>query len=415
MSNWQNNRDGVSYSSDAVRHYKEKYPEAELSFVIGSDCLGALPEWHEADYLAANAVFYVIARPGFPIRKAQIEILAELGFTVKRGFKGEDESSSLVRVAAAFGKTDELLPAEVAAHIEKHNLYNDYTPFTRAFKTFGMKSERIEHTFRAVKAGIKLAKIHGEDVDSVITALILHDIGKYADRGSLLNNNVHVSDEVYKLPSPVIHAHVSAAIARDYFHTSDQIVTAIARHTTGAAGMTALDQIVYLADATEEGRSYEEAPKIAKLAAKDLDRAMRRALKLSIAEVKKNGNTLHADTAEAYAYFRTLCATRAAEAKAAPVFAPKSDKAEKKGKEEKGKKSEKAKEKNLSESKALADYIAARLSEKKGKDVVLINVGQRTVIADYFVVCGANSTTAVRALADYVDEKLSKEQGIEPL
>ncbi|MDE7395621.1 MAG: nicotinate-nicotinamide nucleotide adenylyltransferase, partial [Clostridiales bacterium] len=32
VSKWEIKRDGVSYSSDAVRHYKEKYPEAELSF-----------------------------------------------------------------------------------------------------------------------------------------------------------------------------------------------------------------------------------------------------------------------------------------------------------------------------------------------------------------------------------------------
>ena len=42
-------------------------------------------------------------------------------------------------------------------------------------------------------------------------------------------------------------------------------------------------------------------------------------------------------------------------------------------------------------------------------------MAQKTVLADCFVIAGANSTTAVKAMADYVDEKLSKDHGIEPL
>lgn len=61
----------------------------------------------------------------------------------------------------------------------------------------------------------------------------------------------------------------------------------------------------------------------------------------------------------------------------------------------------------------LAQKIAALLDEKKGKNITVIDLKGKTVIADYFVICSAKSTTAVRALADYVDEKLGGE-GIEP-
>ena len=57
--------------------------------------------------------------------------------------------------------------------------------------------------------------------------------------------------------------------------------------------------------------------------------------------------------------------------------------------------------------------IATLLDEKKGKNITLIELNGKTLIADFFVICSAKSTTAVRALADYVDEKLSAE-GIEP-
>lgn len=62
----------------------------------------------------------------------------------------------------------------------------------------------------------------------------------------------------------------------------------------------------------------------------------------------------------------------------------------------------------------LAKKIAAILDEKKARDIVIIDLSERSIIADYFVIASGRSTTAVKALTDNVDEKLSKE-GIEPL
>ena len=63
---------------------------------------------------------------------------------------------------------------------------------------------------------------------------------------------------------------------------------------------------------------------------------------------------------------------------------------------------------------ALARKIAAVLDEKKASDIVIIDLSDKSIIADYFVIASGRSTTAVKSLTDNVDEKLSKE-GIEPL
>lgn len=63
---------------------------------------------------------------------------------------------------------------------------------------------------------------------------------------------------------------------------------------------------------------------------------------------------------------------------------------------------------------ALARKIAAVLDEKKASDIVIIDLSEKSIIADYFVIASGRSTTAVKSLTDNVDEKLSKE-GIEPL
>lgn len=62
----------------------------------------------------------------------------------------------------------------------------------------------------------------------------------------------------------------------------------------------------------------------------------------------------------------------------------------------------------------LANAIAKILDDKKGKDVKVIAVGDKTIIADYFVLANGNTSTHVRSLADEVEYKLGL-AGVEPM
>ncbi len=64
--------------------------------------------------------------------------------------------------------------------------------------------------------------------------------------------------------------------------------------------------------------------------------------------------------------------------------------------------------------KGLSETIAAILDNKKGKQVTTIDLSDKTVVADYFVIASAYSSTAVKALADAVEEELDK-VGVHPL
>ena len=48
----------------------------------------------------------------------------------------------------------------------------------------------------------------------------------------------------------------------------------------------------------------------------------------------------------------------------------------------------------------LAEAIAAVLDSKKGRDIKVLHVEDKTVIAEYFVVCTGNSSTQIKALAE---------------
>ena len=63
--------------------------------------------------------------------------------------------------------------------------------------------------------------------------------------------------------------------------------------------------------------------------------------------------------------------------------------------------------------KELADAIAEALDAKKAKDIKVLYVEDKTVLAEYFVICTGNSTTQVKALAGEVEYRLGL-RGVEP-
>ncbi|MBO7250466.1 MAG: ribosome silencing factor [Clostridia bacterium] len=61
----------------------------------------------------------------------------------------------------------------------------------------------------------------------------------------------------------------------------------------------------------------------------------------------------------------------------------------------------------------VAEAIAAVLDAKKGKDVKIIHVEEKTVIAEYFVLCTGNSSTQVKGLVGEVEYQLER-RGVKP-
>ncbi len=59
------------------------------------------------------------------------------------------------------------------------------------------------------------------------------------------------------------------------------------------------------------------------------------------------------------------------------------------------------------EPKKIADKIVSILDIKKGGDIKLLEVHSKTVIADYFVICTANSTTQVKSLSDELEYQMA--------
>lgn len=54
----------------------------------------------------------------------------------------------------------------------------------------------------------------------------------------------------------------------------------------------------------------------------------------------------------------------------------------------------------------LASVAARILDDKLGKDISILNISNVSVLADYFVICSADTSTQVRALTSYVKENV---------
>lgn len=67
----------------------------------------------------------------------------------------------------------------------------------------------------------------------------------------------------------------------------------------------------------------------------------------------------------------------------------------------------------IKDSTVLADGICKFLLQKKAYDVVKINVADKTIIADYFIIASGRSTTQVHALCDGVEDFCSKEYALD--
>lgn len=58
----------------------------------------------------------------------------------------------------------------------------------------------------------------------------------------------------------------------------------------------------------------------------------------------------------------------------------------------------------------IAQRVAQLAWEKKGNDIVILDVKKLTDITDYFVIISGESDLHVKALCDYLEEKLEQEQ-----
>ncbi len=431
-------RGGISYSVETARFLYKKYRKigASLTWVIGSEELERLDEWHEIDELKKLVGFLVVSRPGFAPDKDKLDALKKRGIKIRFSkFSGLDISSTVIKIDAAFDKTNKYMPTFVYEAARKYGLFNPYDKYVSALFKYGVTDKRLAHTYGVAVRGAELAKMYGANVHDAVIACILHDIAKYVNTDEYAGKV-----DCTGFPPQTIHAPIGAYIAKREFGVSPEIEHAIFVHATGDANMSLLDEIVYLADKTEAGRSYSEVYLFRYLC--DIDRTL--AMYATLSEVSEfKGNLPCEYASRALEYYADLCKdkvipdlpkntvnthsessrpnTELGEVQSKSIL-PVPDKSVRVVKENNksivavktadGEKSQ-TDDKNPVPF-TIADAVAKELLLHKAHDVDVIDLAGKTIIADYFILASATSTTAVKALYGYIEDLMTKRFGLDP-
>jgi predicted HD superfamily hydrolase involved in NAD metabolism len=132
---------------------------------------------------------------------------------------------------------------------------------TIAWLRENVSEHRVQHILGVEAMSVELAQIHGLDVEKAALAGLMHDLAKYFKPQRLLEMAEAEGlelDPVDLVNPHLLHADVGAIVARDDFQVTDEeVLMAIADHTLGRPGMSALSCVVFLADSLEPGRGDE--------------------------------------------------------------------------------------------------------------------------------------------------------------
>jgi len=72
-------------------------------------------------------------------------------------------------------------------------------------------------------------------------------------------------------------------------------------------------------------------------------------------------------------------------------------------------------EKTLEATEVLKEEVIKGIQEKKGIEIICLNLAKiNSTVCDYFVVCHGTSNTHVSAIAESVEEQVSKNTGLKP-
>ena len=309
-------RAGKSYTSDTLAQLKERYPDDELWLLMGTDMFLTLQAWHAPEKILSLAGIAAFGRT-----EADTEEL----FSVQRDYLYKtypqariftltipgviDVSSTELRQKLAEGTGGALLPPAVYGYILRQGLYGTSADLKnlsisqlRPVALSYLKHKRIPHVLGTEQEAIRLAERYGADVEKARVAALLHDCTKKLDMDAQLALCDHYGielDELERVSLKLLHSKTGAALARDVFGVDEEIYNAIWWHTTGHAGMTLLEKIIYLADYIEPSRDFPGVDKLRQVCYKDLNEGLCLGLEMTIQEMTDMGNPVHRATLEA--------------------------------------------------------------------------------------------------------------------
>lgn len=310
-------REGKSYTYDTLCELKVTYPEDELFLIMGSDMLLCFDSWYRyMDIL--NMVTLCAASRG----DADFSVLEEYARTTLNLDTNRNEivisniepmkcTSSEIRYCILYGgKIVDLVSSEIDRYIKLNLIYD--TPFLEYKKLLRKKLDdfRFYHSLNVAESAKELAFWYGESkedsyLEKAYLAGLLHDCMKNADKNEMLQmikKGGIILNRVEQNNPKLWHAIAGSVFVQSELNITDiETVNAIRYHTTGRAGMSTFEKIIYIADYISLERDYPDVDTMRLLSeTKGLDEAALYSLQYSLKSLSKKKALIHNDSLEFY-------------------------------------------------------------------------------------------------------------------
>ncbi len=137
-----------------------------------------------------------------------------------------------------------------------------------------------DHIRRVEEEAVRFAALHGVDEERARLSALGHDLVRHKKGQELLDLAAAYSltpDAVERASPILVHGPIAAAmLARDYGVEDAELLAGVDCHTTARAGMSKLEQVLFVADKVEPHKLAREAAlaEVKQLAQDDLDAAV---------------------------------------------------------------------------------------------------------------------------------------------
>ena len=127
-----------------------------------------------------------------------------------------------------------------------------------------MNGKRLSHTIEVEREIIRLGEIFLPDrLTELRAAALLHDITKnltFEEHMEIYDKHGAAPSESCIRAHKLLHAQTAVLLIKELYPMYDlpDIISAISNHTSGKAGMSVFDSLLFLADYIEESRTFSD-------------------------------------------------------------------------------------------------------------------------------------------------------------
>ena len=195
------------------------------------------------------------------------------------------------------------------------------TEIQRVRNDLKLSEKRMRHTEGVVRAAVMLASRHFPEItpETAELAALFHDYTKEykveEQLRVLATYGEAPTEEELRAPK-LLHSRTAALIAEKEYGLDHEVVSAIRWHTTGRAGMTPLECVIYFADYIDDTRTFPACIRLREYyekqyaTLKDKDRALHKALvrsfDITIRDLLAGHKTVDPNTVQARNYYLNL-------------------------------------------------------------------------------------------------------------